>query len=221
MTIEKRECPAHYQDRLTRAGGLNRYGKPNFLMVWGQTWTVRRSDPVHNSYRDEVEDKRPCWVLKQWNAPELYGSPALWFFQNREEASGLQMLGDFPWKGQYETVQPLVWTGLVNDRLVVEAMPLNGMIIDMIVPIVMQCKGVQLWRRKLALDEMEARKDKDRLRQVEAARHDAQMAFQGPVSFSRQGCRTSLVDRRMAAISQNWKRAMNQIKQTGLGITIH
>lgn len=227
-TIEKRHCPPEYQARLTRAGGLNRYGTPNFLIVWGQTWTVRRGGMwndgeghYYKGYRDEVEDKRPCWVLKQWNAPELYGSPALWFAQNRDEATGLQILGDFPWKGQYETVQPFVWTGLVNGRLVVESMPLNAMIVDMVIPIVMQCKNVQLWRRKLALEEIEARKDRNRLRKVEDARHDAQMAFQGPVSFSRQGCRTSLVDRRMQAISQNWKRAMAMVKANGLGMTIH
>lgn len=226
-TIEKRHCPPEFQERITRAGGKNRYGQPNFLIVWGQTWTVRRGgvwndgERYFKGYRDEVEDKRPCWVLKQWNAPELYGSPLLWFIQNRDEGTGLQILGDFPWCGQYETVQPFVWTGLVNDRLVVEAMPLNAMIVDMVIPIVMQCRGVQLWRRKLALEEMEARKDKERLRKVEDARKDAQMAFQGPVSFGRQGCRTSLVDRRMQAISQNWRRAMSLVKANGLGMTIH
>src|SRR6185437_774067 len=226
-TIEKRECPPEFQERLTRAGGVNRYGGPNFRIVWGQTWTVRRggvwNDGEHyfKGYRDEVEDKRPCWILKQWNAPELYGSPTLWFIQNRDEASGLQILGDFPWRGQYETVQPFVWTGLVNDRLIVEYMPLNAMIVDMIIPIVMQCKDVQMWRRKLALEEMEARKDKERLRKVEDARRDAAMAFQGPVSFGRQGCRTSMVDRRMQVISQNWRRAMTMVKANGLGMSIH
>lgn len=227
MKVEKLQCPQHFQDRLTRTGGRNRYGAPNFIIVWGQSWTVRRggiwNDGEHyfKGYRDEVEDKRPCWVLKQWNAPELYGSPALWFAQNRDENSGLQILGDFPWRGQYETVQPFVWTGIVNGRLVVERMPLNAMIVDMVIPVVIQCKTVALWRRKLALEEMEARKDKERTRKIEDARHDAQMAFKGPVSFGRQGCRTSLVDRKMSAISQNWSRAMKEFKRTGLGLSIH
>lgn len=226
MTVEKLHCPPHFQDRLTRAGGINRYGKPNFLICWGQTWTVRRggtwNDGEHffQGYRDEVEDKRPCWVLKQWNAPELYGSPEVWFIQNRDD-DGFQLLGDFPWRGQYETVQPFVWTGLVNGKMVVEAMPLNAMMVDMVIPIAMQCKSVAMWRRKLAIEEMGRRKDANATRKVEDARHDAQMAFTGPVSFGRQGCRTSLVDRKMDAISKNWKRAMSDFKKMGLGISIH
>jgi hypothetical protein len=224
--IDKRECPPHFQDRLTRAGGLNRYGEPNFKIVWGQTWQVRRggtwNDGVNyfQGYRDEVEDKRPCWVLKQWNAPELYGSPSVWFIQNRDDA-GFQLLGDFPWKGQYETVQPFVWSGLVNGRMVVEAMPLNAMMVDMVIPIAIQCRSVALWRQKLAFEEMEARKDKATTQKVEDARYGAQMAFTGPVSFGRQGCRTSLVDKKMDAISKNWKRAMADFKRMGLGISIH
>jgi len=266
MRVEKLHCPPHFQARLTRAGGLNRYGKPNFLIVWGQTWIVRRggtwNDGEHffQGYRDEIEDKRPCWVLKQWYAPELYGSPALWFIQNRDEApelpkdkrmievlaksnsyvagemremleeginqsrnraSHLQLLGDFPWRGQYETLQPFVWSGLVNGRMVVEAMPLNAMMVDMVIPIAIQCKSVALWRQKLAFQEMEARKDKATTQKVEDARYGAQMAFTGPVSFGRQGCRTSLVDKKMDAISKNWKQAMAQFRKMGLGISIH
>ena len=221
------QCPAEFQERLTRIGGVNRYGEPNFIIVWGQTWTVRRGgtwaqdDGTHfQGYRDVVEDGRPCWILKKWNAPEIYGSPALWFLQNYEEGTGLQILGDFPWKGCYETVQPFVWRGLVNGRLQVERMPLNSMILDMVVPIILKCKEVTYLQKKLALQEMQARQDKDDLRQVEAKRHDAKMAFRGPVSFSRQGCRTSLVDQKMLAIQRHWNAGMQFLKNRGMGISL-
>src|ERR1039458_1984803 len=187
---EQYKCPQEFQDRLTRIGGINRYGEPHFICVWGESFTVRRGGTwemddgtYFRGYRDVPEDGRPCWILKKWNAPEIYGSPALWFIQNIEESTGLQILGDFPWRGCYETVQPFVWKGLVNGRLVVESMPLNSMILDLVVPIILKAKEATFLQKKAALQEMEARKDRDELRQVEAKRHDANMAFRGPVSL--------------------------------------
>jgi len=221
---ERLTCPAHFQDRLTRVGGLNRYGGPNFKLVWGQTWTVRRawSNPAGDScgYKDIVEDGRPCWILKQWYAPEIYGSPTLWFMQNREP-NGMQTLGDFPWKGNYETLQPFVWRGMVNGRLVVEYMPLNSMILDMVVPIAIKCQGVTLMRRKVAIQAMLKKKDQNAEDKVEAALHDSRLAFHGPVSFSRQGCRTSIIDKRAHELEKHWNQAMsnvrNMIKTRGMG----
>lgn len=265
---EQYKCPPEFQERLTRVGGINRYGEPNFIIVWGQSWTVRRGGTweqddgtYFRGYRDVLEDGRPCWILKKWNAPELYGSPMLWFLQNREESvnadppwmtnlrilaehsrdaakllqqiesdrsanrssepnTGLQILGDFPWRGCYETVQPFVWKGLVNGRMVVEAMPLNSMILDLVVPIILKAKEATFLQKKAALQEMDARRDRDELRTVEAKRHDAQMAFRGPVSFARQGCRTSLVDQKVYAMQQHWSSAMKMMKSRGLGVSV-
>lgn len=224
---EQYKCPAEFQDRLTRVGGLNRYGEPNFIIVWGQSWTVRRGGTwsqddgrYFRGYRDVLEDGRPCWILKKWNAPEIYGSPSLWYLQNCEESTGLQILGEYPYRGCYETVQPFVWRGLVNGRLVVERMPLNSMMLDLVVPIILKCKEATFLQKKTAIQEMEARKDRDELRAVEAKRHDAKLAFRGPVSFSRQGCRTSLVDQRVHAIEKNWQRGMQVMKNRGLGISL-
>jgi hypothetical protein len=263
---EQFKCPPEFQERLTRVGGINRYCEPNFIIVWGQSWTVRRGGTweqddgtYFRGYRDVPEDGRPCWILKKWNAPELYGSPTLWFLQNREESvaneppwlntlrvmaehsrdaaarlkeveseldkktgpdSGLQILGDFPWRGCYETVQPFVWKGLVNGRMVVESMPLNSMILDLVVPIILKAKEATLLQKKAALQAMEARKDRDLLCSVEAKRHDANMAFRGPVSFARQGCRTSQVDQKVYAIQKHWDQAMRSMKGRGLGVSV-
>lgn len=224
---EQYTCPPEFQDRLTRVGGVNRYGKPNFLIVWGQSWTVRRGGTweqddgtYFRGYRDVLEDGRPCWVLKKWNPPEVYGSPSLWFLENYEPGTGLQILGDYPWKGQYETVQPFVWRGVVNGQMVVERMPLNSMILDLVVPIVMKCKESTFLQRKAAIQEMEARKERNQQTQIEAQRHDAKMAFRGPVSFARQGCRTSLVDQKVYAIEKHWQQAMARMRGTGLGVSV-
>lgn len=229
MRTEHYKCPTEFQDRITRAGGLNRYGQPNFIIVWGQSWTVRRGGIWNNAdgsyfrgYCDVVEDGRPCWVLKQWNPPEFYGSSTLWFMENRDENTGMQLLGDFPWRGQYETIQPFVWRGLVNDKLVVEHMPLNSMMIDLVIPIIMQCKDASMTKKKLALEAKQEQEDKKQLRAVEARRHNANMAFRGkPVSFAGQRMRTPLVCHKMYQIEKSMNRAMNLMKNSGLGISLH
>lgn len=219
--------PEHFKERLTRVGGVNRYGEPNFIIVWGKSHTVRRGGTWEQTdgtyfrgYRDVVEDGRPCWVLKQWKAPEVYGTPTMYFMENREESTGLQILGDYPWRGQYETIQPFVWRGLINGKMVVEYMPLNSMILDMVVPIILRCQDASLMQRRAALDALEEKKQRDQTSSIEARRLDAKMAFTGPVSYSKQGCRTSLVDRKMYDINKHWNQAMQNFRGKGLGISV-
>jgi hypothetical protein len=94
------------------------------------------------------------------------------------------------------------------------------MILDLAVPIILKAKEATFLQRKFAIQEMEARKDRDQLRSVEARRHDANMAFRGPVSFARQGCRTSLVDQKVYAIQKHWDQAMRTMKGRGLGVSV-
>lgn len=221
------KVPDQFREKLTRVGGLNRYGEPNFIIVWGKSYTVRRGGTwaqddgtFFKGYRDVVEDGRPCWVLKQWKPPEVYGSSTMYFMENREESTGLQILGDYPWRGQYETVQPFVWRGLVNGKMVVEHMPLNSMILDMVVPIILRCQDANLLQRRAALDALEEKKQASMLSTIEAKRLDAKMAFTGPVSYSKQGCKTSIVDRKMYDIQKSWNQAMNNFRGRGLGISL-
>lgn len=220
-------CPPVYEQRILQAGGINRYGEPNFRLDWGERYTVRRGgvwdsgDYYFKGYRDVLEDGRPCWVVRQWNPPEFYGCPLLWFRDSYDPKSGLSLLGDFPYRGQYEAVQPLVWRGLVNGRLVVETMPLNGMIVDILIPMIKHWKTVQSWRKELAFKNWQERKERDFDKKLEDARQGAKVAFGGPVSYARQPCRTWVVDKRMKAIEEHWEQAAQMLRRQGLGITIH
>src|SRR5215475_8159041 len=225
--VERRVCPPHYQEKLTRAGGVNRYGTPNFRIDWGQTYTVRRGgiwdsgDYYFRGYRDEFEDGRSCWVLRQFNPPELYLSPEIWFRENRCPKTGLQLLGDYHWRGQYEAIQPLVWRGLINDRMVVEHMPLNGLIVDILIRMVIKYRELQDWRKRIAIEEIRHRKERELDSKIESARHNAKVAFTGPVSYARQGSRTSLVDRQIKVLEDHWYAAVTRLRREGLGVTIH
>lgn len=217
---ERLTCPEVYQDRLARIGGLNRFGQPNFIIVWSQTHTSRRAS-VDGNYEDYLTDFNvPGWVLKQWRAPEEYGTPELYYIQNYDEATGLCLLGEYPYRGRYETIESFKCKTLVNGRLIVEFMPLNSMILDMIVPIIMQAKDVSLQRQKAAFMALEEKKKQAETDRIADALQDAMPAFTEPVSFGGQGCRTSLIDKKVEQIERSWSQAMKRVKQLGLGISV-
>lgn len=114
---EIHEAPASIQDRVARAGGLNRFGEPNFRVVWGGArlawiggrWTDH--DSSGNVIRETVELRRvpkyvpvDRWHIERWTPPESYGSPDLWYAQTIEVEDGIHVpaLGPFPSRGEYE-----------------------------------------------------------------------------------------------------------------------
>lgn len=126
------ECPKDIQARLTRAGGLNLYGDPNFRFVWGWSrlgWvsgTTTELDESENFIREihrtemGPKDFHACskvcekdhyshrferWLLEAWRPADYYGSPDQWY-RATLEFEGLRMtagLGPYPLRGDYET----------------------------------------------------------------------------------------------------------------------
>ena len=114
---ETHETPALVADRLSRAGGMNRYGEPNYRAVWGWnrlSWIGGKfedRDAVGNLLREAVELRREPkyaavnrWHIERWMPPETYGSPRQWYAQTIERENGLSIpaLGPFPYRGEYE-----------------------------------------------------------------------------------------------------------------------
>jgi hypothetical protein len=117
VTRETHETPASVQERTTRAGGVNRYGEPNFRVVWGGSrlawiggrWTDR--DAHGNMTREAIEMRRlpkylpvDRWHIERWMPAESYGSPEQWFAQTTEIEDGIRIpaLGPYPSRGDYE-----------------------------------------------------------------------------------------------------------------------
>jgi len=117
VTREIHETPALIHERVTRAGGTNRYGEPNFKVVWGGArlawiggrWTDR--DAHGNVTRETIEMRRvpkylpiDRWHIERWMPPESYGSPDEWFAQTIEIEDGIRIpaLGPYPSRGEYE-----------------------------------------------------------------------------------------------------------------------
>src|ERR1041385_8485140 len=102
---EQHETPAWVQERLTRAGGLNRLGEPNFRVVWGWNrlspiggkWDVSdengnwrgevfelREEPRYLAFDEKGDLTFDRWFLEKWFPPETYGSPSQWYSQTLE-----------------------------------------------------------------------------------------------------------------------------------------
>ncbi len=114
---EAKRTPAELVERVTRAGGLNRFGEPNFRVVWGWSrlawiggkWKDTDSEGrlVREAFELREEPKyfpHDRWHLERWLAPEAFGSPEEWYRQTVETENGQQVaaLGPYPQRGDWE-----------------------------------------------------------------------------------------------------------------------
>jgi hypothetical protein len=114
---ETHEAPEDVARRLAAAGGMNRYGEPNYRVVWGWnrlSWIGGKFEDrdEHGKLLREVVELRQepkyaavnRWHVERWVAPETYGSPRAWYAQTVENAGGKSVpaLGPYPERGEYE-----------------------------------------------------------------------------------------------------------------------
>jgi hypothetical protein len=174
--VERRRCPEAYQDLLTRHVGLNRYGEPNFILAWGQTYTYTaggiwpkpqgdgyfgyRQLPLANS--SFSGRGLPCWMILEWHPPEDYGVPALYYYSNRDELTGLQVLGEYPYRGRYEIAYRMHSQQFRNGRMEVQNYHLDGWILDMLIPCILEGQKMDMKRRLKRLRDMEEREEKEK-----------------------------------------------------------
>lgn len=113
------EVPEAVKAALVLHGGTNRFGEPNYRIVWG--WKrlsylegVKTLFDEHGNItgaqlvRDEVPRYHPrdrFW-LEVWIPPEAYGTPDTWQATTQQVDGGMTMhtLGEFPYRGDYEAV---------------------------------------------------------------------------------------------------------------------
>ena len=190
------------------AMGTNPYGEPIFRLAWGQSETMRGID--FSSYCDVLVTRNsPCWIVMMWEPPQIYGPDWLWYQQNRDEVTGLQFLGEYPYHGRYRPLHQMVHRQYVNGRLHSEYLELSSLMIESIIPM---CRIWQDLSRETQVEllkrDMEIR-DQEAARKAVEAKADCKPAFGGkPVSFTNQGCRTSLIAKKMEQLEKAWARAM-------------
>ena len=210
---ETRQCPLEFQDRLTRMFGSNEFGDPHFKIVWGHSQFLRMGNIWRDKdgnerlgYRERYQSAGPCWVIMRWKSPMEYGSPRTYYSQTFDPFTGLHICGEYPWKGRYEPMQPLMDKEYVNGKLMVTHFPLSHYLIDTIIPMMMAFQRLSKEQQQAAKQAAHAAEEKAKTEHVADILEEGSPSFWGPVSFSRQGCRTSLLDRKMEQIGKVWDR---------------
>jgi hypothetical protein len=223
--------PEEFQERLTQAGGINEYDEPLFRLVWSQgggdyaiyraggAWEIEGM-PSRVGYRDLlVGGGVPCWALLQYHPAIHYGTAESYYVSNYDENTGLQDLGEYPYFGRYQMLYNLRWTERVGNRLVFEAMPLNSFLLDTVIPIIVQAKDVSWEQTKAALRDQKEKEDQADLDMIADVMQSNAVPFHGnAVSYQKQGCRTSLVDKKIESMTRNWNKIMTNTRSLGRGL---
>ncbi len=224
-------CPEEFQERLTDIGGVNRYDDPNFLLIWSQGGgphaTYRAGgqwagdDQVSfRGYRDLlVGGGVPCWALMQWHDALEYGTPEIYYMQNYDEDTGLQILGEHPYHGRYQMLYNLRWSEMRQGHMHFEMMPLNTFLLDTVIPIITAAKDISWEKTKAVMADLKEREDKADVAMIEDVMRDSAVPFKGnAVSYQKQGCRTSLIDKKIEAMQRNWNRMITNASRLGRGL---
>lgn len=180
--IEQRTCPEHFQDRITQAGGLNKFGDPNFKIVWAQSETSwqgghwNNEDGSFTGYRKVLKgDGLPHWMLMQYieagksaQMPFLPAEgPYSWYLNTKCPDTGLQILGEFPYNGSYQIVMPLITKNVVGGELIIDTMSLSARIISIMIPIIKNSMKVTLAAKLRSMEEDREREKLDRTNMIQ------------------------------------------------------
>ena len=227
------QCPEWFQDELTRVGGANRYDMPNFIVRWGMggeeecvyraggEWAVE-GQPSFRGYRNLlVGGGTPSWMLMQWQDALSYGTPESFYVGNYDQDTDLQTLGEYPYSGKYTMLYNMCYRDMKDGKMSVEPMVLNSFVLDTVVPIIVQAKEISYEKTMAALKEQKDKDDAADLAMIEDVMRDAKLAFTGPVSYARQGCRTSIIDKKVEQMTRNWNKMVTNARSLGRGLSSH
>jgi hypothetical protein len=144
--------PDLLQERITNAGGLNPYGDPIFRLAWSQAEVViqggewEAAGETFVGYREvPAFDNLPHWVLLQWCPPGISvnmpflppETPTQFYNNNRDPNTGLCLLGEYPYRGSYQLLLPLIDKEFHNGQLFIEAYELTSELVDVIIPVIL------------------------------------------------------------------------------------
>jgi hypothetical protein len=138
-----------------------------------------------------------------------------------DDETGLSDLGEYCYSGKYVMLYNMCWRDMSSGRMKIEAMPLNSFILDTVVPIILQAREISWEKTQAALKGIKEKEDAADLTMVEDAMRDASVAFKGPTSYARQGCRTHFLDKKVEQMSRNWNKMVTNAKTLGRGLSSH
>lgn len=227
---ETRKCPADITERITRLFGNNEFGDPLFKIVWGQSQFIRMGNVWRDKngtervqYQERYQcHKMPCWVIMRWKSPLEYGSPQAYYSQTFDSLSKLYITGEYPWKGRYEVMQPLIRREMVNGQLEVEHFPISHYLVDMIIPLMLAWQVLSEEQKAAARQAAKAAEDKAETEEIAEKMMANLPTHWGPTVYGVSGISTSVLDKKAAAIQKVWdamsKLGRRPIFQKGMAI---
>lgn len=200
----RHRCPKSFQDRVTRVGGLNRYGGPNYRLAWSQDETFRAGGiwpeehfiGYRTVYLATCSPEPPSdgyWMLLDWQGPEEFGGEAMWDFLHRDERTGLNSLGPYPHRGRYQIAAKLIWSWFDNGKLIIEGWPLDSRTIDMVIPVIRRHKNDSSEQKRRAANQMREEAERQKTRKIEALIKD-----------SKRSLLPSQIDDRIRLMEKQW-----------------
>ena len=141
---ESLTAPTHIQELITRFGGLNRFGQPNFRVVWSDT----RLDWDGPEFTPKYFNVPHRWIIESWVAPETYGSPEMW------EAVTQGQLGPYPSRGDYEL-------SFIVQTPSEDFLPLTGPVVEQLILMVKLSRNVKPKENRAAKYDAHTKKHED------------------------------------------------------------
>jgi hypothetical protein len=208
---------------LTRHVGMNRYGEPNFIIAWGQSyfytaggmWPKPHGDGYFGYRKLPLSNSSfsgrgmPCWMILEWHPPEDYGTPAAYYYDNRDELTGLQTLGEYPFKGRYEIAYRLNSQEFRDGRMTVANYQLDGWILDMLIPCILEGQKMSMKQRLRKLRQDEERREAAQDAQIDDVLRDRKRRLLP----SQIDDRVRLIQRQMSEMLKTFGRIQPGFKQ--------
>lgn len=177
-------CPPEYQEHVNAIGGFNRFGDPNFRIVWGQSEfeVVRGRDATgrEGAHTISKHGNVPAWFVEVWKPPECFGTPELWYALGWDWETNDSTLGEYPWRGLYMPASFNLYVRRVERNVMtIDAMPLNHWIIDLIIPNLLKAQEETYQQKKIAIENRMIAEKQQAAKKSMDAYLDAQPAFGG------------------------------------------
>ena len=128
------DVPRDAQEHLTRIGGVNLYGEPNFRIVWSGNRTVWQNRKWHEPATESSDAKtwygvgkalkykqparRERFIIEAYRPPSFYGDPETWEMRNGkwEDGHSILAVGPYPTRGDYEYLDTIEEVDANGDR---------------------------------------------------------------------------------------------------------
>jgi len=151
-------------------------------------------------------------MILEWHPPEDYGTPAAYYYDNRDDLTGLQLLGEYPYKGRYEIAYRLNSQEFRDGKMRIQNYHLDGWILDMLIPSILEGQKMSMKKRLQMLRERDEKEEKAQDDKLDDIIH----ASKRRILPSQIEDRVRLIQRQMGEMLKNFGRIQPGFKQDSL-----